>query len=131
MVDGWARQLKTEVIDAASAGTRPKALATLAVQVMADAGVDLSTDQAKFLDNVQLLLVDYVITVCSDAHEPCPVFPGRARIIHQGFDDQPGLATVAKNQEAAFGHYVRVRDEIKAFIEQLPEALLTEKGTPR
>ena len=79
----------------------------------------------------QHLPFDYVVTVCSDAHETCPVFPGRARIVHRGFDDPPRLAAEAKSQEEALGHYVRVRDEIKAFIEQLPEALLTEKGDPR
>jgi arsenate reductase len=103
----------------------------MAVQVMAEAGIDISTQQAKSLDAVQYLPFDDVITVCHDAHETCPVFPGRARIVHRGFDDPPRLAAGAKSREEALGHYVRVRDEIKAFIEQLPEALLTEKGDPR
>jgi arsenate reductase (thioredoxin) len=131
MAEGWARHLKGEVIDASSAGTQPKALDPLAVQVMAEVGVDLSTHQAKSLDTVQHLRFDYVVTVCSDAHESCPIFPGRARIVHRGFDDPPRLAAVAKSSQEALGHYVRVRDEIKAFIEQLPEALLTEKRDPQ
>jgi arsenate reductase len=131
MAEGWARRLKGGVIDAYSAGTQPKALDPLAVRVMADVGIDISTQQPKSLDALQHLAFDYVVTVCSDAHETCPVFPGRARIVHQGFDDPPRLATGAKSQEEALGHYVRVRDEIKAFIEQLPEALLTQKGDPR
>jgi len=130
MAEGWARRLKGGVIDAYAAGTHPKALDPLAVRVMADVGIDISTQQSKSLDAVPPHPFDYVITVCSDAHETCPVFPGRARIVHRGFDDPPRLAAEAKSQEEALGHYVRVRDEIKAFIEQLPEALLTEKGDP-
>jgi arsenate reductase (thioredoxin) len=131
MAEGWARYLKGELLDAYSAGTHPKGLDPLAVQVMADVGIDLSTQQPKSLDTVQHVPFDYVITVCSAAHETCPVFPGRARIVHRGFDDPPRLTAEAKSQEEALGHYVRVRDEIKAFIEQLPDALLTEKGDPR
>jgi arsenate reductase (thioredoxin) len=131
MAEGWARQLKAEAIDAYSAGTHPKALDPLAVRVMAEAGVDISTQQVKSLDAVEHLPFDYVITICNDAHDTCPIFPGRARIVHRGFDDPPRLATEAKSLEEALGHYVRVRDEIKAFIEQLPDALLSEKGDSR
>jgi len=131
IAEGWARRLKGDRIDAYSAGTHPKALDPLAVRVMAEVGVDLSAQRPKALDAVQHLFFDYVITVCSDAHETCPVFPGRARIVHRGFDDPPRLAAAAKNPQEALGHYVRVRDEIKTFIEQLPEALLGEKGDPR
>jgi arsenate reductase (thioredoxin) len=131
MAEGWARHLKGELLDAYSAGTHPKGLDPLAVQVMADVGIDISTQQPKSLNAVQYLPFDYVITVCSDAHETCPVFPGRARIVHRGFDDPPRLAAAAKSPQEARCHYARVRDEIKAFIEQLPDALLTEKGDPR
>jgi len=131
MAEGWARRLKGEVIDAYSVGTYPKTLDLLAVHVMAEVGIHLSTQKPKSLDAVQHLPFDYVITVCSDAPETCPAFPGRARIVHRGFDDPPRLAAEAKSREEALGHYVRVRDEIKAFIEQLPEALLSEKGDPR
>jgi arsenate reductase (thioredoxin) len=130
MAEGWARHLKGELLDASSAGTHPKGLDPLAVQVMADVGIDLSAYQAKSLDAVQHLPFDYVVTLCSDAHESCPVFSGLARIVHRGFDDPPRLAATAKSPEEALRHYVRVRDEIKAFIEQLPETLLTEKGDP-
>jgi arsenate reductase len=130
MAEGWARALKGETIEAYSAGTHPTALDPMAVRVMADVGIDLSTQQPKSLDAVQHVPFNYVVTVCHDAHETCPVFPGRARIVHRGFDDPPRYAA-AKSQEEALGHYVRVRDEIKAFIEQLPEALLTKKGDPQ
>jgi arsenate reductase len=131
MAEGWARQLKGELLDAYSAGTHPKGLDPLAVQVMADVGIDISTQQPKSLDAVQHLPFNYVVTVCSDAHETCPVFPGRGRIVHRGFDDPPRLAAGAKTPQEALRHYGRVRDEIKAFIEQLPDALLRQKGDPR
>jgi arsenate reductase len=130
MAEGWARALKGEVIDAYSAGTHPTALDPMAVRVMADVGVDLSTQQSKALDAVQHHSFDYVVTVCHEAHETCPVFPGRATIVHRGFDDPPRLAAEAKSEEEVLRQYARVRDEIKAFIEQLPEALLTAKGDP-
>jgi arsenate reductase len=130
MAEAWARHLKGEVIDASSAGTHPKGLDPLAVQVMGEVGIDLATHQAKSVDAVQHLPFDYVVTVCRDAYETCPVFPGRARIVHRGFDDPPQLAATAKSPEEALRHYVRVRDEIKAFIEQLPEPLLSSRGEP-
>ena len=130
MAEGWVRQLKSQIIDAYSAGTHPKTLDPLAVQVMAEAGVDISMQQAKSLDAVQHIPFDYVVTVCRDTHETCPAFPGRARIVHRGFDDPPRHAVEAKSEEDVLRHYVRVRDEIKAFIEQLPEVLLTAKGDP-
>jgi arsenate reductase (thioredoxin) len=101
MAEGWARARKGEVIDAYSAGTHPKELDPLAVRVMGDVGIDLSTQQSKSLDAVQHIRFDFVVTVCSDAHETCPVFPGRARIVHRGFDDPPRLAAGAKSQEEA------------------------------
>ena len=65
---------------------------------------------------------DYVVTVCDDAHESCPVFRGKAKVVHRGFDDPPRLAASAKSDEEAMEHYRRVRDEIRAFIETLPGA---------
>jgi arsenate reductase len=131
MAEGWARQLQGERLDSYSAGTHPKSLDPLAVQVMAEVGVDITTQQPKSLDAVHHLLFDYVVTVCDDAHEACPIFPGPARVVHHGFDDPPRLAAGASSQAEALGHYARVRDEIKTFIEQLPEALLCKKGDRR
>ena len=66
------------------------------------------------------------MTVCGHAHETCPVFPGNARVIHVGFDDPPKLAAEARSEAEALAHYRRVRDEIRAFVESLPDGL--EKG---
>jgi arsenate reductase len=128
MAEGWARHLQGTLLDAYSAGTHPKRLDPLAVQAMAEVGIDISVQEPKSLDAVAHIPFDYVVTVCDDAHETCPVFPGHAGMIHRGFDDPPRLAAAAKSREEALSQYVRVRDQIKAFIEELPEALLTKKG---
>jgi arsenate reductase (thioredoxin) len=106
-----------------SAGTHPRGLDPLAVKVMAEVGLDISGQPSKALSAVSHIPFDYVITVCSDAHESCPVFPGHATLIHVGFDDPPRLAAHAASDEEALRHYRRVRDEIRAFIEELPRAL--------
>ena len=70
---------------------------------------------------------DYVVTVCGHAHESCPMFPGKAKVIHMGFDDPPKLArelaAQGGDEEAQMDCYRRVRDEIRAFVEMLPERL--------
>ena len=66
---------------------------------------------------------DYVVTLCGHANETCPFFPGATRVVHVPFDDPPQLAEDARTEEEALAHYRRVRDEIKRFIERLPESL--------
>jgi len=123
MAEGWARQLKSEQIEAWSAGIETHGLNPNAVLVMAEAGVDISGHVSKDLDQLQGVQFDYVITVCGHAHESCPVFPGQARVVHHGFDDPPALAKTAATEDEALRHYRRVRDEIRAYVETLPEAL--------
>jgi arsenate reductase len=75
------------------------------------------------VDEVKDVGLDYVVTVCAHANESCPVFPGNAKVIHVGFDDPPKLAKTAASDEEAVEHYRRVRDEIRAFVETLPQSL--------
>jgi arsenate reductase (thioredoxin) len=123
MSEGWARHLKSDRIEAWSAGTAPHGVDPLAVRVMAEAGVDISGHTSRHVDTLLGVPFDYVVTVCDRAAEACPVFPGTARKIHRSFQDPPRLAREADNEEEALGHYRRVRDEIRAFIVTLPEAL--------
>ncbi|MEJ5311681.1 MAG: arsenate reductase ArsC [Anaerolineae bacterium] len=123
MAEGWARHLKGDEIEVYSAGIETHGLNPNAVKVMAEAGVDISGHRSKHVSEVMHIPFDYVITVCGHAQENCPVFPGRAVVIHHGFDDPPKLAASAKTEEEALSHYRRVRDEIRAFVETLPEAL--------
>jgi arsenate reductase len=123
MAEGWTKHLKDSSIEAYSAGIETHDLNPNAVKVMAEAGVDISRHHSKHLDEVEYIDFDYVITVCDSAHESCPIFPGKAKIIHVGFDDPPKLAKEAKNEEEALIIYRRVRDEIKNFIKTLSEVL--------
>jgi arsenate reductase len=66
---------------------------------------------------------DYVVTVCDQAHEQCPYFPAKVKVVHVGFDDPPRLAADASNEQEALACYRRVRDEIRAFVEGLPQSL--------
>ena len=125
MAEGWARFLHGDRIDACSAGTKPQGVNPLAVRAMAEAGVDISAQTSKPIERCDPETLDLVITVCDNASERCPVFPGRTRVIHRGFDDPPRLAADAGSEDDAMPHYRRVRDEIRAFVEKLP-GLLTE-----
>jgi arsenate reductase len=124
MAEGWARYLKTNVIDAYSAGIEKHGLNPYAVQVMKEIGIDISDQKSKTVEELPGTEFDYVITVCGHADESCPVFPAETRVIHQGFDDPPQLARQMKTEEEVLDCYRRVRDEIKDYVVTLPEALV-------
>jgi arsenate reductase len=126
MAEGWARRLRGEVIEAWSAGIETHGLNPRAVQVMAESGVDISGHRSQHVDELRGIPFDYVITVCDHANESCPLFPGNVKRVHVGFDDPPRLAASARTEEEALGHYRRVRDEIRSYVEQLPEVLKKE-----
>jgi len=128
MAEGWARHLKGRELEPFSAGIEARGLDPRAVRVMAEAGVDISGQRSKRVAELKDMAFDYVVTVCDHAHEHCPLFPGRAKVVHVGFDDPPRLARDAKSEDEALAHYRRVRDEIRAFVERLPEAVGREKG---
>lgn len=123
MAEGWARALKGGVIEAYSAGTETHGLNPDAVAVMAEAGVDISGHRSKHLDELSGICFDYVVTVCGQANEHCPIFAGKTKTIHVGFDDPPRLAKSAKTREEALNCYRRVRDELRRFVEGLPMRL--------
>jgi len=123
MAEGWARALKGDVIEAYSAGIETHGMNPHALRVMAEAGVDISGQHSKRVDTLLDVPFDYVVTVCGHANETCPRFPGRATVVHQGFDDPPKLAQGATTEEEILAPYRRVRDEIRNYIERLPEAL--------
>jgi len=124
MAEGWANHLKGDVIQAASAGIETHGLNPLAVKAMAEAGVDISLHQSQLVDDFLHEQWDFVVTVCGHAQENCPLFPGKANIVHAGFDDPPALARAETTEALAMVHYRRVRDEIRAFVESLPDRLL-------
>jgi arsenate reductase len=123
MAEGWARNLHGDRWESHSAGTRPGRVDPRAVAVMREAGVDISAHRSKHLDEVMALGPDWVVTVCDHASESCPVFSGDVRRMHVGFDDPPRLAAAATTEERALAIYRRVRDEIRAFVDSLPQRL--------
>jgi arsenate reductase (thioredoxin) len=123
MAEGWARHLKGDALEPHSAGIEPHGLNPLAVKVMAEAGVDISHQRSKGVHEMISVPFDYVITLCGHAEEHCPVFAGRTKVVHVGFDDPPLLALGAKTDEETLMSYRRVRDEIRAFIQSLPDSL--------
>lgn len=127
MAEGWARYLKSDEIDAYSAGIEKHGIDPSAVKAMAEAGVDISGQDSKLIDELPVKEFDYVVTLCGHANEHCPWFPAKTRVIHIGFDDPPRRAADAKSEEEAFDNYRRVRDEIRTYIESLPEKF-TKQG---
>jgi len=128
MAEGWARALKGDALEPFSAGVETHGLNPRAVQVMAEAGVDISNHHSKLLDELGDVTFDYVVTVCDNARGSCPVFPGRAKVVHRNFEDPPSLAKSAASEEEALSHYRRVRDEIRAFVVSLPHTLHDEEA---
>jgi len=126
MAEGWARHLKRKEIEAYSAGVSPKAVDPRAIKAMAEVGVDISDQRSKSLADVRAIPFDYVVTLCDNAHQSCPAFPGTTEVRHVGFEDPPYLARTARSEEEAMAHYRRIRDEIRAFVERLPESLMNE-----
>lgn len=115
MAEGWLRHLAGDRFEVHSAGTRPGTVRPLAIRVMAEAGVDISAQTSKSLDRYLDQPWDYVITVCDDANEVCPVFPGGRRRLHWSFPDPSRAAGTEEEQLAV---YRQVRDAIRARIEE-------------
>ncbi len=120
MAEGWARHFHGEKINFYSAGIEKHGLNQRAVQAMKESGVDISHHYSKTLDDIGPVQFNFVFTVCGHANENCPYFPGRAKVIHIGFDDPPKLAHGLTDEDEIMGHYRRVRDEIKNFAKTLP-----------
>jgi arsenate reductase len=91
MAEGWARHLKGNVIEPYSAGIEKHGMNPHAVKVMAEAGVDISKQYSKTPADLGPVEFDYVVTVCGHANENCPIFPGKAKKVHVGFEDPPKL----------------------------------------
>ena len=123
MAEGWARQLKCDVIEPYSAGIEKHGMNPYAIKVMAEAGVDITSQHSKTVAEIGSVEFDYVVTVCGHANEHCPIFPGKAKVVHVGFDDPPKLSAGLPDGEAKLAIYRRVRDQIRAFVATLPESL--------
>jgi arsenate reductase len=123
MAEGWARHLKSDVLEAYSAGIEKHGLNPHAVAVMAEAGVDISRHYSKTLSEIKAVTFDFVVTVCGHANEHCPLFPGKTKVVHVGFEDPPKLTQHMPDGEEKLAVYRQVRDEIRKFVELLPGSL--------
>jgi|WetSurMetagenome_2_1015567.scaffolds.fasta_scaffold317705_2 arsenate reductase (thioredoxin) len=120
MAEGWSNHLKSDVIEAYSAGVRPIGVSSKAIKTMAEAGVDISNHTSKHIDDLKGIDFDYVITLCDNAARNCPIFPGKAKVIHKPFKD-PYFAT--GSEEQVMDEFRKVSEQIKEFIETLPDSL--------
>ncbi|MDP3427169.1 MAG: arsenate reductase ArsC [Humidesulfovibrio sp.] len=123
MAEGWTRHLKGQEFEAYSAGVERHGMNPYAVRVMAEAGVDITGQTSKLVDELPQVTFDVVVTVCDNAKENCPYFPGAARRVHKAFGDPPRLAAGLTGEEAILDVYRRVRDEVRDFVRGMPESL--------
>lgn len=123
MAEGICNALRGDEYTGFSAGIETHGLNPWAVKVMKEIGIDISGSKSKTVDDLGETKFDCVITVCGNAEETCPVFPGTTRMIHRGFDDPPRLAAELSSEEEILTVYRRVRDQIIDFIKELPGIL--------
>ncbi len=123
IAEGWARHLKGDIIEAYSAGITPVGLNPYAVKVMADAAVDISLQFSKHIDSLRGITFDYVITLCSQSEQSCPIVPARIKSIHMPFEDPTFMRGTEQEKIAAF---IKLRDRIKSFVEKMPQILQQE-----
>jgi arsenate reductase len=116
MAEGWGRHLKGEKFEFHSAGIIAKGVDCRAVAAMAEHGIDISQQFSKTVDNI-VADFDYVITVCDNALESCPIFPSREKLLHHSFPDPPALAEDLP-EERKMEPYREVCVIIRDFIEK-------------
>lgn len=114
MAEGWARALLGDRVRVQSAGTHPSRVNPYAVEVMAEVGIDLTTQHSKSVETIDPATVDTVITLC--AEEVCPVFLGRARRLHWPIPD-PASADPTLGREEMLARFRSARDQIRARME--------------
>ncbi|WFB37924.1 arsenate reductase ArsC [Kiritimatiellota bacterium B12222] len=127
MAEAWARSLKSDVITAYSAGVDVQKIYPQTLNAMAEVDLDLQEHSVQHITDFKQTQIDVVITLCDHAHETCPWFPENAKVVHVGFEDPRHLAnTVAEaggSEEEQFEFYRIVRDDIRRFVEGLPDNL--------
>ncbi len=114
MAEGLLRELGEGKFAVESAGVAPSSMRPEAVEAMREIGIDISGHRSKSADEFARQQFDYIITVCDNAKESCPVFPGQAKRIHQSFEDPP--PETVGDYEARLKIFRRVRDEIREWL---------------
>jgi arsenate reductase len=119
MAEGLLRHDAGDRFEVFSAGTRPGQVRSEAIAVMRELGIDISGHRSKSVDEFTGRSFDYVLTVCDNAKESCPIFPGKANMIHHNFEDPAALQGSEAEKLAVFR---RVRDEMRQYLQGFPEA---------
>lgn len=123
MAEGWAKHVYPNIFDAKSAGIKKHQLDPLAIEVMLEKNVDISRQQSKLIDEVDTKSLDYVITLCDEANQHCPVMPGKIKTLHKHIEDPQKFALEIKNKNNILFHYRRIRDEIRNLVMSLSKEL--------
>ncbi len=113
MAEGLLRHDAGDRFEVFSAGTRPSQVRPEAIEVMDELGIDISGHRSKNAEEFSAMPFDYVLTVCDNAQENCPIFPSGTRTIHHGFEDPAAFQGSAEERLALFR---RVRDEIREYL---------------
>ncbi|ARN57418.1 arsenate reductase ArsC [Sedimentisphaera salicampi] len=119
MAEAWTRELKSQTVEPFSAGLNPKGIDPFAVDAMEEAGLDTQMLSSKSLEVFLEETFDMIITLCDNAKESCPVFPGAEKVVHKSFHDPPEMASAYHYQDLKLDCYRKVRDEIRDFIKTL------------
>jgi arsenate reductase len=117
MAEGILRHDADDRFEVRSAGTKPGRVRPETIAVMRELGINISSHRSKSVDEFREQDFDYVLTVCDNARESCPVFPGRAKRIHKAFEDPAALKGTETERISLFR---RVRDEIREYLKTFP-----------
>ncbi len=117
MAEGLLQHTGGDRFDVESAGTRPGQVRQEAIAVMKELGIDISGHRSKHVDEFEGQAFDYVLTVCDNAKEACPVFPGASRRFHMAFEDP---AALQGTEEERLSLFRRVRDQIQNYLKTFP-----------
>jgi arsenate reductase (thioredoxin) len=118
MAEGLLRNDAGDRFDVESAGTKPGQVRREAIAAMREIGIDISSHRSKHVDEFQNQSFDYVLTVCDNAKETCPIYPGQTNRIHHSFEDP---AAVPGSEEERLGSFRRVRDQIREYLRTFPQ----------
>ena len=117
MAEGLLRHSAGELFDVESAGTKPSHIRPEAIAVMREIGIEISGQRSKSIDEFRDQSFDYVVTVCDNARETCPVYPGHANRLHRNFEDP---ALIDGPEERRLAAFRKVRDELRDFLRTFP-----------
>jgi arsenate reductase len=120
MAEGWAKTLKSEEIVVFSAGVAPCYVHPTAIRIMAEAGVDISEQYSKHVEEMDGIRFDYIVTLCDHAGKVCPYHPDLGKRVHRPFEDP---VHARGTEEEVLARFRDVRDQIRRFVEGMPENL--------